>query len=77
MKDSIITASRKRTELISALVCFCIAMAVNIFSIIRFHTPFYEVFTQIGYTLTLTLILYLLSTLLRLACHLLKKLFRR
>ena len=73
MKDTLITAGRKKTELLTALVCLGIACLINIGCIIWFHTPFYEVFTQIGYTLILALGFYLIYTAVRLVIWLLRK----
>ena len=73
MKDTVITARRKRTEIVSVSVCFALAVLINIGSIIYFKTPFYEVFTQIGYTLVITLVLYLVWIIIRLIFSLFKK----
>ena len=73
MKDTVITAKRKRTEIVSVSVCFVLAVLINIGSIIYYKTPFYEVFTQIGYTLVITLVLYLAWIIVRLVCRLFKK----
>ena len=73
MKDTLITARRKKTELLTFLACLGLAVLVNIGSIIYFHTPFYEVFTQIGYTLMIALGFYLIWT----AVRLIVWLFRR
>ena len=67
MKDTLITAQRKRTELITAGVCFLLAVLLNIGSIAYYKTPFYEVFTQIGYTLVIAAAFYVFWT----ACRLL------
>ena len=73
MKDTLITARRKRIELKTALVCLLLDVLVNIGSIIYFHTPFYEVFTQIGYTLMIALGFYLVYTAVRLIVWLFRK----
>ncbi len=73
MKDTLITARRKRIELKTALVCLLLAVLVNIGCIIYFHTPFYEVFTQIGYTLMIALGFYLVYTAVRLIVWLFRK----
>ena len=66
MKDTLITAKRKRIELRTAGVCLLLAVLVNGGCIIHYHTPFYEVFTQIGYTLMIALGFYLIYTAIRL-----------
>lgn len=74
MKDSIITARRKRTELITLLACFIIANVVNAGAIIAYKTCFTELFTQIGYVILFAIVLYVLWSLLRMVYYLTKKL---
>ncbi len=67
MKDSVITAEVKRRELWILLGCFVVANVVNWVAIIKFATPWYEIFSQIGYVVVTTLILYALVAVLRIA----------
>ena len=73
MKDTLITARRKKRELIWFGLCFAAAVLINLGAIIYFKTPWYELFTQIGYTLVITAVLYVISGLVRLVVHLFKK----
>ena len=73
MKDTLITAHRKLVELKTAGVCLLLAILVNIGCIIYFHTPFYEVFTQIGYVFFIALGLYLIWTAIRLIVWLFRR----
>ena len=73
MKDTLITAKRKKTELLTALACLGIAFLINVVCIIWFHTPFYEVFTQIGYVCVIALGLYLIWTAIRLIVWLFRR----
>ena len=73
MKDSVITAKRKKTELLTALVCFGIAFLINVGSIIYYETPFVEVFTQLGFVLVIALGLYLIWTAIRLIIWLFRR----
>ena len=73
MKDTLITAKRKKTELLTALACLGIAFLINVVCIIWFHTPFYEVFTQIGYVFVIALGLYLIWTAIRLIVWLFRR----
>ena len=73
MKDTLITAKRKKTELLTALACLGIAFLINVVCILWFHTPFYEVFTQIGYVFVIALGLYLIWTAIRLIAWLFRK----
>jgi hypothetical protein len=74
MKDSIITAKRKKTELLTLLVCFIIANLLNVYAIIAYDTYFKELFTQLGYVLLVAIALYILWSLLRIIFYLIKTL---
>lgn len=74
MKDTIITAQFKRRELWILLACFVVANIANWVAIIRFSAPWYEVFTQIGYVLFTTVVIYALTALVRVAWRILKHL---
>ena len=73
MKDTLITAHRKLVELKTAGICLLLAVLVNIGCIIYYHTPFYEVFTQIGYTVVIALGFYVIWTAIRLILWLFRK----
>ena len=73
MKDTLITAHRKLVELKTAGVCLLLAVLLNIGCIIYYHTPFYEVFTQIGYTVVIALGFYVIWTAIRLILWLFRK----
>lgn len=65
MKDTILTARRKKTELITMLVCFIAANLVNLYSIITYHTPAIEMVTSIFYVIVAAVALYIAWSLLR------------
>ena len=73
MKDTLITAHRKLVELKPAGVCLLLAVLLNIGCIIYYHTPFYEVFTQIGYTVVIALGFYVIWTAIRLILWLFRR----
>ena len=73
MKDTLITAHRKLVELKTAGVCLLLAVLLNVGCIIYYHTPFYEVFTQIGYTVVIALGFYVIWTAIRLILWLFRK----
>ena len=77
MKDTVITADVKRRELWILLACFAVANVINWVAIIKFATPWYEVFSQIGYVVVTTCILYALRWVLRIGWRLLKYLTRK
>ena len=49
MKDTLITARRKKTELLTLLVCFVIGNLANLYAIVSYETPFSEMLTSIFY----------------------------
>ena len=67
MKDTIISAAVKRRELYIWLACFVVANIVNWVAIIKFHSPWYEIFTQIGYVVVTSLLIYGLLLMARIA----------
>ena len=73
MKDTLITAHRKLVELKTAGVCLLLAVLLNVGCIIYYHTPFYEVFTQIGYTVVIALGFYVIWTAIRLILWLFRR----
>ncbi|MBO7194669.1 MAG: hypothetical protein J6V27_01345 [Alistipes sp.] len=77
MKDSIITAQAKKRELWILLACFVVANITNWVAIIRFSAPWYEVFSQIGYVVVTTLVIYALMAILRIAFKVYKLITRK
>lgn len=77
MKDTIITAQAKKRELWILLACFVVANITNWVAIIRFSAPWYEVFTQIGYIVVTTLVIYALIAVLRIAFKVYKLITRK
>ena len=77
MKDTVITARAKKRELWILLACFVVANITNWVAIIRFSAPWYEVFTQIGYIVVTTLVIYALIAILRIAFKVYKLITRK
>lgn len=77
MKDTIISADVKRCELKIWLACFIIANITNWAAIIKFQTPWYEVFTQIGYVIVTSLLIYGLVLLARIAWYVVRRLLKK
>lgn len=78
MKDTVISAKRKKTEIVTWLICFIIANLVNLYAIITYNnTSFSELFTSLGYVLVVSFVLYFLWSLLRILFYGLKKLIAR
>ncbi|MDR1809773.1 MAG: hypothetical protein LBR34_05135 [Prevotella sp.] len=79
MKDTVLalTARRKKRELIILALCFVSANIVNFAAIISFDTPWIELFTQIGYVIVITIILYSVILALRLLSKFMFRKLRR
>lgn len=66
MKDTVITAKRKRTEWIIMLACFIAANLLNIYSIIAYKSPWTELYRSMFYVLLIAFFLYVVLLFLRL-----------
>jgi len=77
MKDTFITARRKKYELITFLVCFLMANLANIYAIIAYHTPALELITSILYVFIFAVALYIFWCLIRLLKYGLRILFSK
>lgn len=77
MKDTIITAKRKKIEVITFLVCFILANLANLYAVIVYKTPAIELLTSLGYVLALALFFYIIWSFLRLLFYAVKLLLYR
>ncbi|MDR2621667.1 MAG: hypothetical protein LBC48_03685 [Dysgonamonadaceae bacterium] len=73
MKDTVITVKRKKTEIVTLIVCFIIANLINLYAIVRYKTSYTELFFMLGYVLILTVALYILWTVIRLVFYAIKR----
>lgn len=58
MKDLIISGGRIKVEILVLAGCLVASEMLNAYSIIKFGTPWYELFTQIGFTVVTALVFY-------------------
>lgn len=78
MKDLVITTKRKKSEAISLLICFLVANLINLYAIIEYDdTSFIELFTSLGYVIFLSILLYLIWSIVRIIFYGGRKLFRK
>ena len=70
-----IPSRRIRTELLSLLVCFMIAVGLNVYAIIHYGSPVSELWTSILYVLEATVVLYAVWIVLRLLVFGIARLF--
>ena len=74
MKDTIVTARRKKIELITLLVCFVVSNLIHLYAI---HAPFTEMITSIFYIIIFTFVLYACWGILRLLFYGMQALFKK
>ena len=69
MKDTLITAHRKKVELLTWLVRFVMANLLNLYAIIAYKTSFLEVLTSFFYVIMFSCVLYVIWSVLRLVIY--------
>ncbi len=79
MKDVniVLKGSNIKLEITVFLGCLLFAFLVNIYAILKFGSPWYEVVTSLHYVLGLTVAAYVVIGILRLIVQLLKLVFNR
>jgi hypothetical protein len=75
MKDTVISAKRKKIELLTLLACFIIANAANVYAIIAYDGHAVEILTTLGYVAIATIVLYAIWTFIRLVAHAIRRCF--
>lgn len=75
MKDTVLTARRKKIELITLLVCFILANLANLYAIIAYRTRWEEMITSIFYVCIFTVALYAVWAILRILFYTVKSVF--
>ncbi len=77
MKDTVITARRKKIEVFTFIACIVVAIGLNIYAIAKYSTPWSEVYSQIVYVLVIGCVIYALWSVLRLLFYGIIGLIRR
>lgn len=79
MKDIIITSKIIKREIYVWVCALIAAQLMNVYAIVKFDTQWRELYSQLGYILMLSIVLYLLIALLRFVLNSIRKsrLFRR
>ena len=77
MKDTVLTARRKKIEIITLLVCFVLANLVNLYAIIAYNRSMMEMITSIFYIIIFAFVLYAFWGILRLLFYGLRALFKK
>lgn len=76
MKEIIISPKRLKKEITIFAICFTIGFIFNVYAVIRYQTPWYEIFTQLGYVLLITISLYFLIVFIRFILYIIRTLIR-
>lgn len=74
MKDTIITARRKKIELITIICCFVVAIALNIYAIIAYDGKWIELLTTIPYIICFSIAIYAVWSIIRILLYIIKSL---
>lgn len=77
MKDIVFTKKRQKKELFIFGICLAIGFLMNLISIVVYKTPWYEIFTQIGYVIVIAIVLYILLAIVRSMIRIIKNLKRK
>lgn len=77
MKNIVITPKRLKTELIVFVALFILSFLANIYSIITYHTGWSELYSSLFYVLTISMVLYVITGVLRLIIILILKSIKR
>ncbi|MCF8364018.1 MAG: hypothetical protein K9G70_15505 [Prolixibacteraceae bacterium] len=65
MKNIIITSKDLKRELTIWFVCLVTAIGLNVYAIISYNTSWSELYSQVGYVIVLSLIIYAVSWIFR------------
>lgn len=77
MKPVNIKSQTIARELGYLAACFAVAFGANIFAVIRFHRPWTEIFSQIGFVIVITAALFVYIAILRAVWHLMRLAFSK
>ena len=73
MKNIIITPKRIKTELFILLALLIIAELINVYAIVKFQTSWQELYSQMGYVVTIAILLYVFLLIIRGLVYLVKR----
>ncbi len=77
MKEIVITTIKLKKELLIFLGCFAAGFLTNVGAIIGYGRPWVELFSQIGYVVAVSVVLYVLLLFLRGLVALVRMFFHR
>ena len=74
MKNIVITPQIIKRELLIWLFCLIIAIGMNIYAIVIYETSWSELYSQLGYVVAVSIVLYLIQWIFRGLFRLVKRL---
>lgn len=77
MKDIIISSQQQKKELLILLASFILAFLCNIYAIVNYGGEWKELYTEIFYVLTLTIVFYVCTLVFRLLVVTVKRLLKK
>jgi len=77
MQDWIITPKRRKKELLAWILCFTFMVIVNVISIIKYNTPWRELYSQLHIVFFLSIVFYVIVLIIRMIVNGVIKLFRK
>lgn len=75
MKDTVVTAKQKKRVLAVIIACFIVAFGINLGAVIGYGTPWYEIFTQIGFVVVITAALCLICGIVAVIAGVIRRIF--
>lgn len=67
----------QKKEWMVLLICLGIGFIINVVAVVAYSTPWYEMFTQIGFVSLIAGVLYVLTVIVRLLWWLISRIARR
>ncbi len=77
MREILITSNRLKKELVSLAIMLLIALSLNVYAIIAYHTKWSELITELPVVLLIALVLYIFYTIIRIIIVLIRAGFRK
>ena len=77
MKDIVITSKSIKREIFVILGCFAAAFCLNLGAIIHYHHPAFELLSQIGYVVVISVVLYVLLMIVRIIIWVIRSIFKK
>jgi len=77
MKDIVITSKDIKREIMVWVCALIAAQLMNVYAIVKFDTQWSELYSQLGYVVMLSVVLYLLIAMVRYLVNLIRKIVKQ